>query len=90
MKRISLSVLTAAALLTAVSVHSGNAQPAAKPDLFRLTLLGTGAPDPSADRFSASTLIEAGNRKILIDAGGVQQYGSVNCGSRWVKSMSCS
>ncbi|EHP42852.1 Ribonuclease Z [Cupriavidus basilensis OR16] len=39
------------------------------PDVFRVTLLGTGAPDPSADRFGASTLIEAGNQKILIDAG---------------------
>lgn len=38
-------------------------------DVFRVTLLGTGAPDPLPDRFSASTLIEAGNQKILIDAG---------------------
>jgi len=37
--------------------------------VLRVTLLGTGAPDPSADRFSASTLIEAGTQKILIDAG---------------------
>lgn len=36
---------------------------------FRVTLLGTGAPDPSSDRFSASTLIEAGDQKLLIDAG---------------------
>ncbi|HMA06246.1 MAG TPA: MBL fold metallo-hydrolase, partial [Ramlibacter sp.] len=45
------------------------AQGAATQDVFRVTLLGTGAPDPSAERFSASTLIEAGNQKILIDAG---------------------
>lgn len=45
------------------------AQDAARPDMFRVTLLGTGAPDPSAERFSASTLIEAGDQKILIDAG---------------------
>lgn len=36
---------------------------------FRVTLLGTGTPDPSPDRFSASTLIEAGDQKILVDVG---------------------
>lgn len=36
---------------------------------FRVTLLGTGAPTPRPDRFGPSTLIEAGNRKLLIDAG---------------------
>lgn len=36
---------------------------------FRVTLLGSGVPDPSPDRFSASTLIEAGNQKLLVDVG---------------------
>jgi ribonuclease Z len=36
---------------------------------FRVTLLGTGVPIPSPDRFGPSTLIEAGDRKFLIDAG---------------------
>jgi ribonuclease Z len=36
---------------------------------FRVTLLGTGVPTPRADRFGPSTLIEAGSRKLLIDAG---------------------
>jgi ribonuclease Z len=36
---------------------------------FRVTLLGTGAPIPSPDRFGPSTLVEAGDQKILIDAG---------------------
>src|SRR4051812_4775307 len=36
---------------------------------FRVTLLGTGVPTPRADRFGPSTLIEAGGRKLLIDAG---------------------
>jgi ribonuclease Z len=48
---------------------AAGAQPAPNPDHFRVTLLGTGAPDPSPDRFSASTLIEAGSHKLLIDAG---------------------
>ena len=36
---------------------------------FRVTLLGTGVPTPVPDRFGPSTLIEAGNEKLLIDAG---------------------
>ena len=36
---------------------------------FKVTLLGTGTPIPSADRFGPSTLIEAGDQKLLIDAG---------------------
>jgi ribonuclease Z len=36
---------------------------------FRVTLLGTGVPIPSAQRFGPSTLIEAGRQKLLIDAG---------------------
>jgi ribonuclease Z len=37
--------------------------------IFRVTLLGTGTPDPDPNRFSASTLIEAGDQKLLIDVG---------------------
>jgi ribonuclease Z len=36
---------------------------------FRVTLLGTGVPTPRPDRFGPSTLIEAGDQKLLIDAG---------------------
>jgi ribonuclease Z len=36
---------------------------------FRVTLLGTGVPTPRPDRFGPSTLVEAGNQKLLIDAG---------------------
>lgn len=36
---------------------------------FRVTLLGTGVPIPSPDRFGPSTLVEAGDHKFLIDAG---------------------
>jgi ribonuclease Z len=36
---------------------------------FRVTLLGSGVPDPDPNRFSASTLIEAGDQKLLIDVG---------------------
>jgi ribonuclease Z len=36
---------------------------------FRVTLLGTGVPIPSPDRFGPGTLIEAGQQKLLIDSG---------------------
>ncbi len=38
-------------------------------DLFRVTLLGTGAPPPRLDRFGPSTLVEVGGEKLLFDAG---------------------
>jgi ribonuclease Z len=36
---------------------------------FRVTLLGTGTPIPIPGRFGPSTLVEAGDQTILIDAG---------------------
>jgi ribonuclease Z len=36
---------------------------------FTVTLLGTGTPIPDLDRFGPSTLVEAGNQKLLFDAG---------------------
>ena len=38
-------------------------------DLFRVTLLGTGAPPPLLGRFGPSTLIEVGDQKFIFDAG---------------------
>jgi ribonuclease Z len=38
-------------------------------DLFRVTLLGTGAPPPSLERFGPSTLVEVGEQKFIFDAG---------------------
>jgi ribonuclease Z len=36
---------------------------------FRVTLLGTGVPIPSPERFGPCTLVEAADQKFLIDAG---------------------
>jgi ribonuclease Z len=36
---------------------------------FRVTLLGTGNPRPSMERFGPSTLVEVGNQKLLFDCG---------------------
>jgi ribonuclease Z len=38
-------------------------------DVFRITLLGTGNPRPSIERFGPAILVEAGTRRVLIDAG---------------------
>jgi len=38
-------------------------------DHFRVTLLGTGAPPPSLERFGPSTLVEVGAQKFIFDAG---------------------
>jgi hypothetical protein len=48
-----------------ILAHFGVAQ--AANDIFRVTLLGTGSPVFDPNRFSASTLIEAGDQKLLID-----------------------
>ncbi len=36
---------------------------------FKVTLLGTATPAPRSDRFGPSTLVEAGDQKLLFDAG---------------------
>jgi ribonuclease Z len=38
-------------------------------DNFKVTLLGTGTPIPVPNRFGPSTLVEAGDQKLLFDAG---------------------
>lgn len=67
---VSMTRFAAAFVLVAAAYSfAAAAQGPAGPGAFRVTLLGTGAPDPSADRFGASTLVEAGDQKILIDVG---------------------
>lgn len=60
----TLATLLSAALVAA----SPTASPVPAASL-RLTLLGTGNPRPSLDRFGPSTLIEAGEERVVIDAG---------------------
>ena len=42
---------------------------AAEADDIKLTFLGTGAPRPSHDRYGPAILVEAGDYKIMVDAG---------------------
>ena len=38
-------------------------------DTMKITFLGTGAPRPSTERYGPSILVEAGEHKLLVDAG---------------------
>jgi ribonuclease Z len=58
-----------AILLTFVAVSFTAEAARSDAKLFRVTLLGTRSPDPVVNRFSASTLVEAGEQKLLFDAG---------------------
>ena len=42
---------------------------AAPAQTFKVTLLGTGSPQPRMDRFGPSILVEAGEKKLLFDCG---------------------
>jgi ribonuclease Z len=64
--------LAGAAMLAAVYSICGNAAAAeqlAAPDEIVVTLLGTGAPEPSPTRFGPATLVQAGGLSLLFDAG---------------------
>ena len=58
-----------ALILTAVFGFANAPAAHSADSIFRVTLLGSGTPDPSPDRFGPSTLIEAGDQKLLIDVG---------------------
>lgn len=60
--------ITAVAGLLAALVLWTPARASAQPDI-RVTLLGTGRPDPAIDRFGPSTLVEVGNELLLFDCG---------------------
>jgi ribonuclease Z len=64
--RQAMAVLLAIALCSAYSSARADAPDA---DRFRVTLLGTGNPVPLPDRFGPATLVEAGSRVLLFDAG---------------------
>jgi len=66
-KDAMLKVSQLVLMLMLVLVAANTAQ-AADGDL-QVTLLGTGSPIPSLDRFGPSTLVEAGGQTLLFDAG---------------------
>lgn len=56
-------------LMIAPTVGAWTARPSAQGATVQVTLLGTGNPRPNMERFGAAILVEAGPRRILIDAG---------------------
>ena len=64
---MSYGWLVGITLLLVGPALSGNIE-AAQGD-FRVTLIGSGNPVPEADRFGPATLVEAGDQKLLFDAG---------------------
>lgn len=74
MKVIAKSMLMLVFGLVSPMVAHAEATSVINEKVIKLTFFGTGAPRPSADRHGPSILVEAGSRKILIDAGpGVRQ-----------------
>jgi len=53
---------------TMVLLLAGVSSEAQQPDI-KVTLLGTSTPNPLPDRFGPSTLVEAGNERLLFDCG---------------------
>jgi len=66
--KLNSLVLHALAGCIAVMLLGGNL-PAQPSNHFKVTLLGTGTPAPTMERFGPSTLVEAGDALFLFDAG---------------------
>ena len=62
MKKLFRTLFAALTLCSVFLAHAAD-------DDFKVTLLGTGTPTPSIERFSMSTLVEVGGLKLLFDAG---------------------
>ena len=58
LQNVLLAVISIAALALAAPAQT-----------FKVTLLGTGTPDPRMDRFGPSILVQAGEKKLLFDCG---------------------
>jgi ribonuclease Z len=56
-------------LIVTASIVLTTAMGAQAQETFRVTLLGTGTPQLRVDRFGPATLVEAGDQKLLFDAG---------------------
>jgi len=74
--RVTAAAFALAILLAPVALTAQDPAPAAVPraatattPAIRVTLLGTGTPQPIMARFGPSILVEAGSEKLVIDAG---------------------
>lgn len=64
MHRILLALVCLLSVHGAALARSGGSDP-----VITVTLLGTGAPPPLADRFGPATLVQAGGQALVFDAG---------------------
>lgn len=68
-RRVVASVALSLGVLYASEPGRASPSPNGQRPIFRVTLLGTGNPRPSLDRFGPATLVEAGDMRVLVDAG---------------------
>src|SRR6478736_4968250 len=70
MTRLSLTMIISLFVLVSFGQIKANKDslPVNGPDI-KVTFLGTGTPQPIMERFSASTLVQAGSETLLFDAG---------------------
>lgn len=66
-KLISFFIAVSLSLFNGVNAQEHQVSP--DNDVMKLTFLGTGAPRPSTERYGPSIYVEAGDHKILVDAG---------------------
>lgn len=64
-----LFLILSIVILSTSSVFSQETNSNLSAGVIRVTLLGTGSPEPSPNRFGPSTLVEAGGEKLLFDVG---------------------
>jgi ribonuclease Z len=62
-RHMMIKAIMSAAILLLFSTSNMNAES------IRVTILGSGGPEPSPDRFGPSTLVEAGDETLIFDAG---------------------
>src|SRR5215813_1418999 len=68
MKRTSLALIFSLLVLISFEQINKDSAPVGLSDI-RVTLLGTGTPQPLMDRFGPSILVQAGSETLLFDAG---------------------
>jgi ribonuclease Z len=69
MRTLGVTVTVAVGMVIALSSGAVTAQVARENNSFIVTLLGTGTPLPSIERFGPSILVQAGSQRLLFDVG---------------------
>lgn len=79
-RRRSRTALVVVGFIAAVVSVCAWSQSVADGDDFRVTLLGTGSPQPTINRFGPGVLVQAGGQTLVIDCGrDGQEEGAFEC-----------